>query len=194
MSAATKTPVVRKRDGRIVDFEPARVATAIEKAFRAEMNLADGQPFDSEILQDIASIAEQVAEIVTARGPDEPATVEQIQDVVEISLMRREHFHVARRYILYRTEHARMRAIRGQVGYKLPQLLDLRTRRPTAARETLFGDDSEGDDRRDQGQGDETECTHQRPAPVTLRRTKPNAPATIRSWASTTNWRQRGVS
>lgn len=114
MSAVTRTAVVRKRDGRIVDFEPSRVATAIEKAFRAEMNLADGQPFGTEILQDISSIADQVAEIVTARDPNEPATVEQIQDVVEIGLMRREHFHVARRYILYRTEHARMRAIRGE--------------------------------------------------------------------------------
>ncbi|HBE68309.1 MAG TPA: ribonucleoside-diphosphate reductase subunit alpha [Planctomycetaceae bacterium] len=117
MSAAPRNTVVRKRDGRIVDFEPARVATAIEKAFRAEMNLADGQPFDNEILQDVTSIVDQVAEVVTARNAEQPATVEQVQDVVEISLMRREHFHVARRYILYRTEHARMRAIRGEASH-----------------------------------------------------------------------------
>ncbi|MEL7264354.1 MAG: ATP cone domain-containing protein, partial [Planctomycetota bacterium] len=113
MSAAPETAVVRKRDGRIVDFEPSRVATAIERAFRAEMNLADGQPFDNEILQDISSIVEEVAVVVIAREATQPATVEQIQDVVEMGLMRREHFRVARRYILYRTEHARMRAIRG---------------------------------------------------------------------------------
>lgn len=116
MSSTAKTAVVCKRDGRIVDFEPSHVATALEKAFRAEMNLADGQSCDSEILKDIASIVKHVAEIVTAGVSDQPATVEQIQDVVEISLMRREHFHVARRYILYRTEHARMRAIRGEIS------------------------------------------------------------------------------
>ena len=114
MSAANKTTLVSKRDGRVVDFEPLRVSKAIEKAFRAEMNLADGQPLDREILQDISSIVDQIAEIVSAREHAGTTTVEQIQDIVEIGLMRREHFHVARRYILYRTEHARMRAIRGE--------------------------------------------------------------------------------
>ncbi|MEM6978533.1 MAG: ribonucleoside-diphosphate reductase subunit alpha, partial [Planctomycetota bacterium] len=116
MSIGTRAAVVRKRDGRLVDFEASRVATAIEKAFRAEMNLADGQPFDSEIQRDITAIVHQIAEMVAARQADEPATVEQIQDVVEIGLMRREHYHVARRYILYRTEHARMRVIRGDAS------------------------------------------------------------------------------
>lgn len=133
MSAATNSAVVCKRDGRIVDFQPSRIATAIEKAFRAEMNLADGQPFDSEIVHDIASIVEQVAAIVTARKTNEPATVEQIQDVVEINLMRCEHFRVARRYILYRTEHARMRAIRGEAS----QLDSLEDRRKQEERVTV---------------------------------------------------------
>ena len=79
----------------------------------------------SDALQLISWIMNQVTEIVTVREPAEPVTVEQIQDVVEISLMRREHFHVARRYILYRTEHARMRAIRGEAS-RLDSLDDRR--------------------------------------------------------------------
>ena len=39
----------------------------------------------------------------------------------------------------------RFRAVREQVGYKLPALLDARTRAPAGARETLFGDDAEAD-------------------------------------------------
>jgi hypothetical protein len=39
----------------------------------------------------------------------------------------------------------RFRAIRGQLGYKLPQLLALRLSQPAEARETLFGDDAEVD-------------------------------------------------
>lgn len=39
----------------------------------------------------------------------------------------------------------RFRAIRGQLGYKLPQLLSLRLGHPHDAQETLFGDDSEVD-------------------------------------------------
>ena len=115
-ASANTTAVVRKRDGRLVDFEPGRIATAIEKAFRAEMNLADGQPFDDEILQDISSIVQQATDNVHARESEQPATVEQIQDVVEIGLMHLAHFHVARCYILYRTEHARIRAIRGNAN------------------------------------------------------------------------------
>ncbi len=114
-SSASKYHVgtVRKRDGREIEFDRSRVAVAIEKAFRAEMNLADGQPLDSELAGDIERVVEQVGQIVTATDRNQTVTVEQIQDVVEIGLMRQEHFRVARRYILYRTEHARMRAIRG---------------------------------------------------------------------------------
>jgi hypothetical protein len=39
----------------------------------------------------------------------------------------------------------RFRAVRGQLGYKLPQLLAMRCARPVQAQETLFGDDSEAD-------------------------------------------------
>ncbi|MEZ4241296.1 MAG: phosphatase domain-containing protein [Myxococcota bacterium] len=39
----------------------------------------------------------------------------------------------------------RLRAVRGQVGYKLPELLEDRVDVPSSARETLFGDDSEAD-------------------------------------------------
>jgi len=39
----------------------------------------------------------------------------------------------------------RFRALRDQVGYKLPALLRARTRVPTGAHETLFGDDAEAD-------------------------------------------------
>lgn len=39
----------------------------------------------------------------------------------------------------------RLRAIRGQLGYKLPQLLALRAARASDTREILFGDDSEAD-------------------------------------------------
>lgn len=39
----------------------------------------------------------------------------------------------------------RLRALRGQVGYKLPQLLTMRLSRPRGVTETLFGDDAEVD-------------------------------------------------
>ncbi len=109
---ASCAPVVRKRDGREVEFDGARVEQAIAKAFRAELNLADGQPLAADIQKDVEQIAGQVRRIATQPGLNDALSVEQIQDVVEIGLMKLEHFHVARRYILYRTEHARIRTIR----------------------------------------------------------------------------------
>lgn len=103
---------VRKRDGREAEFDRSRIEQAIEKAFRCELNLADGQPLSSDIHQDVLGIVEQVVVLVSDASRAEPLHVEQIQDVVEIGLMQRQHFKVARRYILYRTEHARMRAVR----------------------------------------------------------------------------------
>ena len=53
----TQDWIVRKRDGRSVAFEMDLISNAIAKAFRAELNLADGQSLDSEIEQEIAGIA-----------------------------------------------------------------------------------------------------------------------------------------
>lgn len=103
---------VRKRDGRDAEFDRGRIEQAIEKAFRSELNLADGQPLPADSYQDILSTVEQVIELATAPGRAEPLHVEQIQDIVEIGLMQRQHFKVARRYILYRSEHAKLRAVR----------------------------------------------------------------------------------
>ena len=53
MILATQDWIVRKRDGRVVPFELSRVQHALTNAFRAELNLADGQPLSSDALRDI---------------------------------------------------------------------------------------------------------------------------------------------
>lgn len=112
LTTSTQVGVVRKRDGREIEFDRARIEHALEKAFRAELGLAADQPLAESISNDVRLIADGVAEVVHAPERQAPISVEQIQDMVEIGLMKREHYHVARRYILYRTEHARIRAIR----------------------------------------------------------------------------------
>lgn len=105
--------VVRKRDGRLVPYEPALIETALSNAFRAELNLADNQPFDSEILKEIAEMSAEVADqISTAAASSDGAHVEKVQDHVELMLMARGHYKVARRYIVYRAEHAKIRSLR----------------------------------------------------------------------------------
>ncbi|MFO0425952.1 MAG: ribonucleoside-diphosphate reductase subunit alpha [Planctomyces sp.] len=104
--------IVRKRDGRLAPFEPKLIFRAIRNAFRAELNLADNQPLDSELEKEIVSITDQVSADVSAEAStDAGVTVESIQDMVEIELMKRGHYRVARRYIVYRAEHAKIRSL-----------------------------------------------------------------------------------
>ena len=108
--------VVRKRDGRCVPFEISLIKNALSNAFRAELNLADGQPLEPEVTNDVVSVLESVSEdVAPLASQDQGVDVERIQDLVEMGLMARGHYRVARRYIIYRAEHAKMRAIRGDV-------------------------------------------------------------------------------
>jgi ribonucleoside-diphosphate reductase alpha chain len=112
MTRAVSEWIIRKRDARTVPFEPRLINKAILNAFRAELNLADQQPMDPEIEREVASITDEVvAEAGNDAGTDRGIGVEQIQDLVEMQLMKRGHYKVARRYIVYRAEHAKIRAL-----------------------------------------------------------------------------------
>ncbi len=104
---------VIKRDGRTVSFDAGRVSTAIRKAFRAEH--AEASPNQTQAWEtDIQVIIQKVETAAGAPDRRSPLTVEEIQDIVEIALMQQEHYRVSRRYILYRSEHARVRAVRSE--------------------------------------------------------------------------------
>lgn len=104
---------VRKRDGRVVPFESSLVARAISNAFRAELNLADSQPLEEATLEEIARMTENiVSEMSPLASAGDGIEVEKVQDFVEMELMRRGHYRIARRYIVYRSEHAKVRALR----------------------------------------------------------------------------------
>ncbi|MBT6725014.1 MAG: ribonucleoside-diphosphate reductase subunit alpha, partial [Planctomycetaceae bacterium] len=94
-------------------FEGSLIARAISNAFRAELNLAETQPLEEATLEEIARMAES---IISEMGPLATAGdgigVEKVQDLVEMELMRRGHYRVARSYIVYRSEHAKVRALR----------------------------------------------------------------------------------
>ena len=112
MIRAVSEWIIRKRDGRTVPFDPRLIAKAICNAFRAELNLADNQPLDVDTEQEIVSITEQViAEAGNDAATDRGVGVEQIQDLVEMQMMKRGHYRVARRYIVYRAEHAKIRSL-----------------------------------------------------------------------------------
>ncbi len=104
--------VIRKRDGRTVPFDTGLIGVAIANAFRAELNLAEQQPLDAETDKEVRSITEEVAEDLGDEAATEAGTdVERVQDMVEMQLMKRGHFRVARRYIVYRADRAKIRAL-----------------------------------------------------------------------------------
>ncbi len=106
---------VIKRDGRQVSFERKLITRALEKAFCADLDLKEIESLSSETTDSISSVAERVMKIISPIAQtDTGVSVEKIQDVVEAELMRSEHFSVARRYILYRAEHNKIRQLRAE--------------------------------------------------------------------------------
>jgi len=102
--------VVRKRDGREVSFDHARIAHAIEMAFRAEMGIPYPDPISSTFAGRISAVTDAVvASLPAVADHSNAATVEEIQDEVERQLMSTGAYAVARRYILYREARARAR-------------------------------------------------------------------------------------
>ena len=90
-----------KRDGRRVPFDPARIQRAIAAA-----GAASGE-FDHE---EAAALTQRVLAIALVTIDQEPE-VEQIQDLVEQVLLVSPHSVSAKRYILYREQHARLREL-----------------------------------------------------------------------------------
>ncbi len=100
---------VIRRNGHAVPFDASKIAVAITKAFLASEG---GLSATSARIRDIvATLTAQIAQAVTRRLPGGGTVhIEDIQDHVELALMRAGHHEVARRYVLYREERARERA------------------------------------------------------------------------------------
>ncbi|MEC9094271.1 MAG: ribonucleoside-diphosphate reductase subunit alpha [Planctomycetota bacterium] len=108
---------VQKRDGRLVSFDNDRICVAIQKAFCAEQQLDSPEQIAPDTSEKIATIVDHIASQLSSQGSTgQGVEVEAIQDLVERELMRYEFFSVARRYILYRAEHTRMRRLRDNDG------------------------------------------------------------------------------
>ena len=77
---------VRKRDGRVVDFDRSRIERAIEAAFRAELGLSNEHSLPPKIETDVSGLTDAVIDEIEdeLHEPDDSVDVERIQDKVEI--------------------------------------------------------------------------------------------------------------
>ena len=90
---------IKKRDGRIVEFNKNKITNAILKAF---------QQIDGDISNYALDKANNIANFI-ANKTEDILTVEEIQDLVENGLMSTKRKDVARAYIRYRQERNRQR-------------------------------------------------------------------------------------
>ncbi len=98
---------IRKRDGRIVDFNPEKITNAVWKAM-----VAVGEA-DMEMAK---KISRQVVEKLESRlKKGEIPNVEQVQDIVEETLIENGLAKVAKAYILYRQKRAEIRKEKQQI-------------------------------------------------------------------------------
>ena len=105
---------VRKRDGRVIDFDETRIYLAIEAALKADVELADDVQASEEMQADAQRLTNEVVERSLSRVVEgEALEIERIQDTVEDKLMELGFRGAARRYIVYREERRKARAIRG---------------------------------------------------------------------------------
>jgi len=100
---------IRKRDGRLEDFNPSKIATAISKAFAAV-----GEPDDETARR----LADKVVKEVEVRFKESIPGVEDVQDIVEETLIKEGFAKVAKAYILYRQKRAEVRGLKSIYGVK----------------------------------------------------------------------------
>ncbi|AGB42084.1 oxygen-sensitive ribonucleoside-triphosphate reductase [Halobacteroides halobius DSM 5150] len=96
-----KINYIKKRDDRKVPFEKEKIETAILKAMKAVDR--DNKQIAQEVTEEVLSYLK-----IIAKSNSIP-TVEQIQDLVEKSLIEKGEAEIAKSYILYREQHARLR-------------------------------------------------------------------------------------
>ena len=103
MNSTVSIQKMKKRDGRIVEFDPQRIAIAAGKALKAA-----GMGSDKVARH----IADDVVRELIDKGYDEEAMipdVEVIQDLVEHAFVKRGLSQAAKLYILYRASHTKIR-------------------------------------------------------------------------------------
>lgn len=102
MSKATpRVSRIVKRDGRVVDFDVGRIRSAVRKA------MVSVRRYDDKLLEDVVNYVVKAVE--EKYGDGKVPHVEDVQDIVELALVKFDLYEVAKAYILYRKERERIR-------------------------------------------------------------------------------------
>ncbi len=93
---------IKKRDGRIVEFNPSKITAAIAKAGHASGEFEE---------RDAKKMTLRVLTLAHELRMGSTPEVEEIQDIVERVLLDSPYYKTAKAYIIYREQHAQIRRI-----------------------------------------------------------------------------------
>ena len=102
-----------RRNGAVVPFEPAKIAVAMMKAFLAVHGTQGAA--SASVRETVDELTQTVVRaLMRSRPSGGTFHIEDVQDQVELGLMRGSHHEVARAYVLYREKRSQERAQRQQ--------------------------------------------------------------------------------
>ncbi|MGB1581480.1 MAG: ribonucleoside-diphosphate reductase subunit alpha, partial [Nevskiales bacterium] len=106
---------VIRRNGKVTPFDASKIEVALTKAFLAVEG--SGAAASGRIHETVKEMTEQVANALTRHlSGGGTVHIEDIQDQVELGLMRAGHHKVARDYVLYRERRAQERAAEAEAA------------------------------------------------------------------------------
>ena len=111
-----------RRNGSVVAFEPSKIALAMMKAFLAVHGMQGAA--SASVRETVDTLTQAVVRaLMRSRPSGGTFHIEDVQDQVELGLMRGGHHEIARAYVLYREKHNQERARQLQAQTPaLPQL------------------------------------------------------------------------
>lgn len=113
---------VVKRNGSIVDFDKTKIFTAIKKA--VEASHTDSEKFDASICNKLTNAITIMSKQKCESGNTDLINVEDIQDIVERTLIKCEYADTAKEYILYRHKRNEIRDTRDSISKSISELLN----------------------------------------------------------------------
>ncbi|MGM9483746.1 ribonucleoside-diphosphate reductase subunit alpha [Roseateles sp. NT4] len=121
-----------RRNGAVVSFEPSKIAVALMKAFLAVHGTSGAA--SASVRETVEQLTQNVVRaLLRSRPSGGTFHIEDVQDQVELGLMRSGQHDVARAYVLYRERRTQERAAQGEATRAAePQLMvvDRGERRP----------------------------------------------------------------
>jgi ribonucleoside-diphosphate reductase alpha chain len=121
-SATLQSYQIIRRNGAVVAFEPNKIAVALMKAFLAVHGTQGAA--SASVRETVDSLTESVVRaLLRSRPSGGTFHIEDVQDHVELGLMRGGHHEVARAYVLYRERRAQERARQAKSAQPVPPQL-----------------------------------------------------------------------